>query len=45
MLPEDFSLEDKYIASWERICSKKMNEAYDEYMKEKERIEKAKDTD
>ena len=32
MEPEDIERRDKYIAIWNDICRKKMNEAYNEYM-------------
>lgn len=38
MDPDNYDDIDKYLDLWENICKRKINEAYDEYMKEKDKL-------
>ena len=38
MEPDDWNKREKYIAIWNRICKKNIKEAYDEFMKRKQKV-------
>lgn len=38
MEPNDWDKREKYIAIWNKICKKKIKEAFDEFMKRKQKV-------